>query len=65
MTKDKIVNLVNGIENMHDLCLLQVGIFCGSPASKGMGRGGSLGRLKEQGCAFKEARGKGGHITIN
>ncbi len=37
MTQDQILGLVNGIEDMHDLCLLQVGIFCGPRASEVMG----------------------------
>ena len=37
MTQEQIVGLVNAIEDMHDLCLLQVGIFCGPRASEVMG----------------------------
>ena len=37
MTQDQILGLVNGIEGLHDLCLLQVGIFCGPRASEVMG----------------------------
>ena len=37
MTQDQILALVNGVEDMHDLCLLQVGIFCGPRASEVMG----------------------------
>jgi len=37
MTKNPILGLVNAIEDMHDLCLLQVGIFCGPRASEVMG----------------------------
>ena len=37
MTQDQILELVNAIEDMHDLCLLQVGIFCGPRASEVMG----------------------------
>ena len=34
MTQDQILGLVNAIEDMHELCLLQVGIFCGPRASE-------------------------------
>jgi integrase len=37
MTQDQILGLVNAVEDMHDLCLLQVGIFCGPCASEVMG----------------------------
>ena len=37
MTQEQIVGLVNAIEDMLDLCLLQVGIFCGPRANEVMG----------------------------
>ena len=37
MTQAQILGLVNAVEDMHDLCLLQVGIFCGPRASEVMG----------------------------
>lgn len=37
MTRDQILALIGAIEDMHDLCLLSVGIFCGPRASEVMG----------------------------
>jgi integrase len=37
MTREQILALIGAIEDMHDLCLLQVGIFCGPRASEVMG----------------------------
>jgi integrase len=37
MTREQILALIGAIEDMHDLCLLQVGIFCGPRASEIMG----------------------------
>ena len=37
MTREQILALIGAIEDMHDLCLLCVGIFCGPRASEVMG----------------------------
>jgi integrase len=37
MRQDQILALIDAIDDMHDLCLLQVGIFCGPRASEVMG----------------------------
>ena len=37
MTREQILALIGGIEDVHDLCLLHVGIFCGPRASEVMG----------------------------
>jgi hypothetical protein len=53
MTQDQILGYVNGFEDMHDLCLVQVGIFCGLAQASSWDRTGSLGPVKHlalQGC---------------
>ena len=37
MTREQILALIGAIEDMHDLCLIHVGIFCGPRASEIMG----------------------------
>jgi integrase len=37
MTREQILALIGAIKDMHDLCLLHVGIFCGPRASEVMG----------------------------
>jgi integrase len=37
MTREQILALLGAIEDVHDLCLLQIGIFCGPRASEVMG----------------------------
>ena len=37
MTQEQILALIGGIKDLHDLCLLYVGIFCGPRASEVMG----------------------------
>jgi integrase len=37
MTREQILKLIGAIEDVHDLCLLYVGIFCGPWASEVMG----------------------------
>ena len=37
MTREQILALIGAMEDMHDLCLLCVGIFCGPRASEVMG----------------------------
>jgi integrase len=37
MTREQILKLIGAIEDVHDLCLLYVGIFCGPRASEVMG----------------------------
>jgi integrase len=37
MTRDQILSLLGAINDVHDLCLLYVGIFCGPRASEVMG----------------------------
>jgi hypothetical protein len=34
MTQDQILKLIGGIQDLHDLCLMYVGIFCGPRASE-------------------------------
>ena len=37
MTQEQIIALIGGIQDLHDLCLMYVGIFCGPRASEVMG----------------------------
>lgn len=37
MTREQILALIGAIEDLHDLCLLCIGIFCGPRASEVMG----------------------------
>ncbi len=37
MTQEQILALIGGIQDLHDLCLMYVGIFCGPRASEVMG----------------------------
>jgi integrase len=37
MTQEQIVALIDGIKDLHDLCLMYVGIFCGPRASEVLG----------------------------
>jgi len=37
LSREQILALINSIEDIHDLCLLYVGIFCGPRASEVMG----------------------------
>jgi integrase len=37
MTQEQTLALIGAIEDIHDLCLLYVGIFCGPRASEIMG----------------------------
>jgi integrase len=37
MTREQILALLGAVENVHDLCLLHIGIFCGPRASEVMG----------------------------
>ncbi len=37
MTREQILALLGGIEDLHDLCLMYIGIFCGPRASEAMG----------------------------
>jgi integrase len=37
MTREQILSLLGAINDVHDLCLLCVGIFCGPRASEVMG----------------------------
>ena len=37
MTQDQILKLIGGIHDLHDLCLMYVGIFCGPRASEVIG----------------------------
>ena len=37
MTQEQILKLIGGIQDLHDLCLMYVGIFCGPRASEVMG----------------------------
>ena len=37
MTQQQILALIGGIQDLHDLCLMYVGIFCGPRASEVMG----------------------------
>jgi hypothetical protein len=37
MTQEQILALVGGIQDLHDLCLMYVGIFCGPRASEVLG----------------------------
>lgn len=37
LTKEQILALLEAIEDLHDLCLLSIGIFCGPRASEAMG----------------------------
>lgn len=37
MTQDQILALIGGIHDLHDLCLMYVGIFCGPRASEVLG----------------------------
>lgn len=37
MTREQILSLIGAIEDVHDLCLLYLGIFCGPRASEVMG----------------------------
>jgi len=37
MTQDQILKLISGIQDLHDLCLMYVGIFCGPRASEVLG----------------------------
>ena len=37
MTRDQILALIGGIQDLHDLCLMYVGIFCGPRASEVLG----------------------------
>jgi integrase len=37
MTQDQILKLIGGIYDLHDLCLMYVGIFCGPRASEVLG----------------------------
>ena len=37
MTREQMLALIGAIEDVHDLCLIQVGIFCGLRASEIMG----------------------------
>jgi len=37
MTAEQIVQLVNGIEDLHDLCLMSIGLFCATRTSETLG----------------------------
>jgi integrase len=37
MTQDQILTLIGGIQDLHDLCLMYVGLFCGPRASEILG----------------------------
>ena len=37
MTQEQILKLIGGIQDLHDLCLMYVGIFCGPRASEVLG----------------------------
>ena len=37
MTREQILALIGGIQDLHDLCLMYVGIFCGPRASEVLG----------------------------
>jgi integrase len=37
MTREQILALIGAVEDLHDLCLLHIGIFCGPRASEVMG----------------------------
>jgi integrase len=37
MTREQILALLGAIEDVHDLCLMYIGIFCGTRASEAMG----------------------------
>jgi integrase len=37
MTQEQILKLIGGIQDLHDLCLMYVGIFCGPCASEVLG----------------------------
>ncbi len=37
MTQEQILSLVGGIKDLHDLCLMYIGIFCGPRASEALG----------------------------
>ena len=37
MTQQQILALIGGIQDLHDLCLMYVGIFCGPRASEVLG----------------------------
>jgi len=37
MTAEQIVQLVNGIEDPHDLCLMSIGLFCATRTSETLG----------------------------
>jgi integrase len=61
MTREQILALIGAIEDVQDLCLLQVGIFCGLRASEIMGCNGSPG-LERRSC-LTGRRTKGSSTT--
>jgi hypothetical protein len=44
MSQEQILSLLGAITDLHDLCLMHVGIFSGPRASEVMGSSGSPGR---------------------
>jgi integrase len=56
MTREQILALIGAIEDVHDLCLLHVGIFCGLRASEIMGlqwKSWTGGALMPHGTAYE------------
>ena len=37
ITREQILVLLQAVEDMHDLCLMHIGIFCGTRTSEAMG----------------------------